>query len=195
MPQTIRDGKGRGNVAAVNSDNKLMVYSQSSSNQHSISEETQQAYQCIGTATLASGTVVALHIKNTSSTKNMVVSYIRHQVIDPSGGTAVPNASNYFKIALGRTYTSGGSEVTPVNVYAGSGNTAEVTAYDSAPTLAGTASEIDRNYTQSEANMQSFNKEGALIIPPNQTIELSYVGDQTNGTLYTRISFYMEEHD
>jgi hypothetical protein len=195
MPMQIRDGAGSGNLAQVDSNKRLQVYATSASNQHYASERDQQAYQCIGTATLASGTVVALHIKNTSTTKRMVVSYIRHQVIDPAGGTAVPNASNYFQVALGRTYSSGGSAATPVNVYAGSGNSAEVTAYQGAPTLAGTASEIDRDYTQSEANMQSFNKEGALIIPPNQTIELSYVGDQTSGTIYTRISFYMEGHD
>jgi hypothetical protein len=193
MPETIRSGVGNGYQAKVNADNRLHVYSKSASNQHSVSEEHQEAYQVIGTATLAAATVPVLHIKNTSSDKNMIVSYIRHQVIDPANGTALPNASCYFKIALGRTYTSGGSEVTPVNVYGGSAKTAEVTAYDSAPTLGGTAQEIDRWYTKAEADMNAFNKEGALIIPPNKTIELSYVGDHTAGICYARVSFYMEE--
>jgi len=39
--------------------------------------------------------------------------------------------------------------------------------------------------------MNTFNKEGALIIPPNQTMEVSYIGDRTGGTIYTRISFIM----
>ena len=82
---------------------------------------------------------------------------------------------------------------TPVNVFAGSGNDAEVTAYQGAPTLAGTATEIDRWYTKAEGDMHAFNKEGAVIIGPNRTMELSYVGDQTNGILYTRLSFIMKE--
>ena len=134
-----------------------------------------------------------MHVKNTSSTKNLVVTYIRHQIIDQSGGTAIPNASNYFRIALGRTYSAGGSTATPVNVFTGSGNTAEATIYQGAPTLTGTANEIDRWYTKAEADMNTFNKEGAVIVPPNQTIELAYVGDQTSGTLYTRLSFVMKE--
>jgi len=194
MPDTIRDGSGNGYLAKVNSENRLTVSSKSASNQHVVSAESHEAYQCIGTATLANETVTALHLKNTSEEKIMVVTYIRHQVIDPANGTALPNASCYFKVALGRTYASGGAAATPINVFGGSGNTANVTAYQTAPTLAGTAKEIDRNYTQSEANMQSFNKEGAVIIPPNETIELSYVGDHTAGILYTRISFYMEVH-
>jgi hypothetical protein len=192
----IRDGAGNGYLAKVDKDQKLTVYSTSASQQHVVSESAQQAYQVIGTVTPLSGTAPILHIKNTSSTKSIVVTYIRHQVLDPSGGTALPNASCYFKVALGRTYSSGGTEVTPVNVFAGSGNTADVTAYSgaSAITLAGTASEIDRWYTKAEGDMSSFNKEGALIIPPSQTIECSYVSDHTSGTVYTRVSFLMEEH-
>ena len=34
--------------------------------------ENEQAYQCIGIATLANGTVTSLHLRNTSSDKNMM---------------------------------------------------------------------------------------------------------------------------
>ena len=46
----------------------------------------------LGISTLASGTVAALHIKNISSTHDLVVTYIRHQVIAPAGGTALYDA-------------------------------------------------------------------------------------------------------
>lgn len=193
MSEQILDGTGTGNKAKVGSDFRLHVQSKSESLQHLISQEDEQAYQCIGTATLASGIVVVLHLKNTSSDRNLTITYIRHQILDPSGGTSFPNASNYYKIALGRTYVSGGSTATPVNVFAGSGNTAEVTAYQGGPTLTGTAAEIDRWYTQNEGSMNVFSKEGAVIIPPNQTIEMAYIGDRTGGTVYARISFLMEQ--
>ena len=188
--EQIKDGTGSGYLARVDSDHRLRTYAKSASIQHVVSEHEEEAYQVIGIATLSAGTVVALHIKNISS-GNMVVTYLRHQVVGATGGTSFPNTSNYFTIGLGRTYSSGGSLVTPVNVFGGSGNTAEVTAYHGDPTLAGTALEIDRWYTKSDADMNTFNKEGALIIPSNQTMEVSYIGDRTGGTIYTRISFIM----
>lgn len=193
MPDMIRDGQGKGFLAGVDGDNRLRVSAKTESLQHLISQEKNESYQCIGTATLANDTVVILHIKNISNNKEMVITYIRHQIINPDGGTALPNVSNYYKIALRRTYVSGGIVATPVNVWAGSGNAADVTAYQGGPILEGTAQEIDRQYTKESGDMNIFNKEGAVIIPPNETIELSYVSDQTSGTIYTRISFLMEE--
>lgn len=191
----IEDGTGGGYKSKVTQQNELKTAGESRSIQHEASKVDEQAYQVIGTATLSSGTVVPMHLKNTSATKKMVITYIRHQVIDQSGGTAIPNASNYFSVRFGRTYSSGGTEVTPVNVNRGSGNAADATTYNDDPTLAGTATEIDRWYTKAEADMNIFVKEGSVIIKPNNTIELAYVGDQSSGTIYARLSFIMVEDD
>ena len=193
MPDTIRDGTGTGSLAQVTDERRLSVTSKNEPLQHSISVEYQQAYQCLGFTTLANGTVTAIHLKNTSSTENMIVTYIRHQIIDPAGGTAFPNSSNYYSMRLGRIYSSGGTVAIPVNLFAGTGNIAGVIAYQESPVLSGSALEIDRQYTKAAGDMNSFNKEGSLIIPPNQTMEISYVGDQTSGTIYTRVSFLMEK--
>ncbi len=192
MPDTILDGRGQGNVAGVDLDGRLKVVSKNKPLQHLISQEDEEVYQVIGTAPLAATTVVALHIKNLSSTKNIIITYIRHQIIGPAGGATLPDAGNYYSIALGRTYVSGGSVAIPINVHVGSGHSANVIVYKGAPVLTGTAEEIDRWYTKAEADMNSFNKEGALIISPNNTMELSYIGDQTSGTIYTRLSFALE---
>jgi len=192
MADFIKDGTGSGYLAKVTTDNKLSVYSKSASLQHSVSEEREQAYQVISTATLGAGETVVMHVTNQSSS-NMVVTYLRHQLVGASGGTSFPNASNYFSVRLGRRYASGGSAVTPVNVFSGSGNTPNVDFYGSGPTLSGTALEIDRWYTKSDGDMNTFNKEGALIIPQNQTMEIAYQGDQTGGTIYSRLSFIMED--
>jgi hypothetical protein len=192
MPDLIKDGTGQGYYAGVNFENRLMVTAKTESLQHLISQDYGQAYQAIGTATLASGRVTVLHLKNTSSDKNMVVTYIRHQVVGATGGTAFPNALNYFEVSGGRTYLSGGDLKVPVNVNRGSGNLAEAIVYNGSPVLTGTESEIDRWYTQSDGDMNTLNKEGSLIVQPNNTIELSYTGDQTAGIIYTRVSFLME---
>lgn len=189
----IKDGTGKGFLVKVNSDNRLEVESSSNSIQSVLSIEKRQAYQVIGVATLAIGTTTALHVQNTSSDKNMVVTYIRHQIVDQAGGTPIPNANNYFKLAFGRTYVSGGAPATPINVNNGSGNEADIDSFQGDPVLTGTEEEIDRWYTKAEADMNSLNKEGAVVIPPNRTMELSYVGDQTSGIIYTRLSFLMRE--
>jgi len=191
MPDFIKDGTGSGFMAKVDSDNRLRTYAKSASIQHVVSEHDEGAYQIIGIATLSAGTVPVLHIKNVSSDTNMVITYIRHQVIGAAGGTAFPNDSNYFSVRLGRTYSSGGDTATPVNVFSGSGNVAKITAYQNEPTLSGTADEIDRWYTKSDGDMNTYNKEGALLVPPNKTIEVAYVGDRTSGTIMARISFIM----
>jgi len=179
------------NTAKVGDDRRLRVYAKSASIQHTVSEDDEEAYQVVSITSLSSGTVPVLHIKNTSTTKLMIITYIRHQVIGATGGTSFPNTSNYFSVRLGRLYASGGTECSPVNVYSGSGNEAEVTCYGNDPTLSGTAQEIDRWYTKADGDMNTYNKEGALIIPPNKTMEIAYVGDQTGGTIFARVSFIM----
>jgi hypothetical protein len=195
MPEMIRDGTGRGNLVGVTSENRLMVTAKTESLQHLVSSESGQAYQVLGTTPLVNGRVTVLHIKNISSTLNMVVTYIRHQIISPSGGTTIPNINNYFILTTGRTYVSDGDPKIPVNVNIGSGNLAEVTVYNGAPTLTGAEKEIDRWYTQASGDMNTMNKEGSLIVQPNNTLEMSYIGDQTSGTLYSRMSFIMEKGD
>jgi len=188
---TIEDGTGTGRRVGVNEENRLQASVVSQELQAHIAYHDEENYQVIGTASLSSGTTVCLHIKNTSAVDDMVIFFIRHQVVDQAGGTALPNASNYFSIAYGRTYGSGGSAVTPVNTVAGSLRTATATCYASGPTLAGTASELDRWYTQAEADMNTFAKYGALLLRPTQTAEFRYVGDQSSGTIYTRVTFSM----
>ena len=194
MPDHIRDGTGKANLAKVGDDNRLWTDAISNSAQHIAAHADQDAFQVIGTTTPAAATVVVLHGKNNHPTKDLVLTYVRHQVVDQSGGTAFPNASNYFRMALDRTYASDGASAVPVQLTAGNGKTSQTTWYTSTPTLVGTAREFDRFYTKAEGDMNTFNKEGTVIVPPNGTIEFSYVGDHTSGTIYCRVSFYMEEH-
>ena len=118
----IESGVGNGKWAGVDLNNRLKVAAETLPYQHIISKEEEQAYQVSGTATLASGTVVGMIIKNTSTTRNTVVTYVRHQIIDAAGGTAFPAAACYFTLNVGCSYTSGGAAVTPVNMAVGSGN-------------------------------------------------------------------------
>lgn len=191
MPRTIEDGTGSGKRAKVDEDNRLLVRAFSEPYQHEISHSEEQGYQVWSVTTPISGTVVCLHIKNNDNSRDMVFSFIRFQAVDMSGGTAFPNVNNYFSASFGRVYSSGGTTVSPINILSGSGNSANVTVYKNGPTLTGTATEFDRWYVHEDGQMKKWNKQGALIIPVNKTMEISYVGDHTSGGIYVRASFVM----
>jgi hypothetical protein len=132
-----------------------------------------------------------LHIKNTSSSKNMVVTYLRHQVVGGDGTVpSVDGASHYFEVVVGSTRT-GGTAVTPVNMYTNHGNTAEVEAYNDATVTGGSV--VDKWFTKAFGDMNTFNKEGSLVIPPNQGMHIAYTHLNTTGKVYARVSFVMEE--
>ena len=192
MGLMIDDGVGQGYSAKVTKRNQLATYTESASIQHYISANQGQAYQVIGDfATVNNSTHTVLHVKNSDSDRVMVVTYIRVNLLDFAGGTSVPNVATYFDIGFGRTVSSGGTAVTPVNMNRDSGNTASVTATDNNPTMAGTFTEIDRHYVQAEGQEWAYNKEGTVILGLNDTIEIRVTSDHTSGVAYARMSFIM----
>lgn len=176
-----------GRQARVTKNFQVRVQSESQPLQHYLSAFEESAYQSLGTATPTNGTTTVLHIENTSSTLSMVFTFIRLQAIALTGGTAVPNAANYWRFAFGRTWASGGTLATAVNVNRGSGKSAPATIYTGGPTLTGTALEFDRFYP-TDQSQSSISKEGALILSPATSMEISFVGNNTGGTLYARAS-------
>jgi hypothetical protein len=190
MGLQIIDGQGSGNVAGVTSEGLLRVQAQTNPLQFHHSREHGAAYQVQGDfASVNNSTHAVLHLKNTSSTKVVVVTYIRCQFLDYAGGTALPNVATYWDFGLNRTVSSGGTAVTPVNMNAASGNAASVTATDNNPTMGGTFLEFDRYYPSSEADQLTYNKEGALILGQNDTFEIRITSDHTSGVAQARVSF------
>lgn len=193
----IESGAGNAKEAAVDKHLRLEVQSESASIEHTISKRDGQAYQINGTATVANTTVVIGHVKNTSSTRAMIINHINWQVLDISGGSAIPNANNFLCIQHGRSFSTGGSAITPVNLKVGSGNAADVIAYDSNPTLTGTATQIDRWYPKASGDHMEFEayQTGTMIVDPGKEIEFSYVSDHLGGTVFVSLGFTMEDID
>lgn len=186
----ILDGQGGSNVAGVTSEGLLRVQAQTNAIQFHHSREHGSAYQVQGDfASVNNSTHAVLHLKNTSSSKLVVVTYIRCQFLDYAGGTALPNVATYWDFGLNRTVSSGGTAVTPVNMNATSGNASSVTATDNNPTMGGTFLEFDRYYPSSEADQLTYNKEGTLILGQNDTFEIRITSDHTSGVAQARVSF------
>ena len=183
-----------GNTAAVDNNRRVQTAAKSSPLQHIVSEESQQAYQVSGSCSLTIGAEIALHVKNISTTRNMIVTYVRAQVIDITG---FAEAATYVTINRGQTVASGGTPVTPTNMYIGHSNAAEVTATSgaSAITEGGTVVEFDRWFPKEDADKERWGKDGALIVPPQQSIDVMITSGTAAGELYTRMSFLMEAPD
>lgn len=183
---------GTGRQAFVSNDGQLLTQAENLSLQHFISRYRGNAYQAqfIDSGLTAKENIIG-HIKNTSSNLSLVVTYIRFQVPVVAGGTALGgNVASYWKFNFNRTYSSGGTLTTPVNMNRSSGNTSDTLAYQNDPTLSGTAVEFDRLYPNGNGQ-DSYNKEGSLILAPNDNMDISFTTDNTSGTAYCRLTFLM----
>lgn len=186
----IESAAGKAYGAKVNKDNRLATESVSLAAQALRSREHGDSYQVEGTITIATSDTPVLWIRNDSQTKLMVITYIRMMSI----GAAASNVDGYFTVKLGSAYTSGGNAVTPVNVNRNSGRTSSSTSYDgsTALTLSG-GSQIDKNW---EANsMQSYNKEGSVVLGNNDAMSIWHKGSTVAGSAYARISYYFIDNE
>lgn len=194
MPDSILDGTGKGFGAKVDSSNRLKVDAISSTFEHFVSHTESNGYQIIGTASPVDGTVNIIHIKNVDSNNlTLLPMRIRTQLIDLAGGSSLPNANNYFSFTLEEMHSSGGSTATPINTTAGSTKLSSTIVHINDPTLIGTAKEIERCYPSVNGEIDIWQTDGVLIVPPGNTMNVRYVGDYTSGLLYTSILFVMDE--
>ena len=191
MDINIKDGS-TGNIAEVNSESRVLTQALTASPQLHEALRNGQVYQVQGTANPNNNTVYVLVLDNDSTTKTLVVTYIRCQYFDNSGGTALPTANTYFEVGHGIETAAAGTERTPVNTNAGSANSAEVTCYTaSTAQVSGTFAGLDTYYVKGEAELLTYNKEGSLIAPPGKSISIRITTDDTAATAYARISFMM----
>ena len=189
----IEDGQGTGNKVGVTIEHQILTQAENHELQHHISWKDGQCYQTLGEiTTIAAASETVLHMQNTSSTKNFIVSYIRLQIAGEAGGTALSDVLTYFELGFGRTYASGGVAQVPVNMNRTSGNVAAITAYDESPVLAGTFVQFDKWYPGVD-QMQTYNKHGSLILGFNDTLEFRLVTDHTSGNALARVTGFFKD--
>ena len=187
----ILDGSGTGQLAHVTREGQIRSMSEIHSLQHHVSRHSGQAFQVIGNSTHTGGsgsdTYTVLHIKNISSSKWLLITYIRLQAILSTTG----DSEDYFSLGFGTEYSLNGGGTTPVNINRQSGNEADVVckqSLDDDPiTVTGTFTEMDRWYSDG-ASMMTFNKEGSVILGHNNTFESRFT-TVLDGTFYTRVTF------
>jgi len=183
----IEDGTGSGKLAKVNNENRLLVKAVTSENQHHVSEADHQAYQMSADIAIDITEQDLILIKNTSSTRNLIVTFIRLEV----ASAAAASEDAYFNVEIGGDYASGGTASVPINMNVGSGTSADGEFYDAsgaAIVVSGTWNQIDRTYKDDN----SYNKHGSLILPKNACLKISHKGSTAAGQAYCRVSFYLD---
>jgi hypothetical protein len=183
----IKDGTGSGSEARV-INNRLVTKAVTSPLQHVVSESSQQAYQVSADIAIATSEQNLLLVKNTSSTSNIVLTYIRVQ----AAGAAAAGTAAYFNISVGGDYASGGTAITPTNMFVGSANAADGVFYDatgSAIVTSGTFTQIDRTYLDND----TYSKSGSLILAKGSSLLISHKGSTVAGQAYCRVSFYFDD--
>ena len=126
----ILDSTGAGYGARVNKKNRLDTRSVAETLQHNISHEDNLSFHVSADIAVLATEQDILFIQNEHESKNLVVTYIRVE----SAGVATPDENAYFSIGVGGTYTSGGTDITPINMFANSAIAASGTFVDATGT-------------------------------------------------------------
>jgi hypothetical protein len=180
MSGWIEDGSGDDYKAKVNSRNQLSVNAETLTPIAMASIRKNNAFVVSSNFTTSSGSDTVFYLKNTGP-KSIIIHHFHLGM----------NAATHYEL-FRCTGTPSGTEVTPVNLYLGSSNTANVTTYGDAPITGLTTGDIIAySRAQSSRPDMSFELAGALIIPTGEAI---CAINQANTTqIWVNCYFYVDE--
>jgi hypothetical protein len=155
-------------------------------------------FTVLGTATITgAASFYPLFIQNTDPSYLMVIDRVFVQVVGATGGTAPPNAGDYFS-ALLNTTGSGGTAVTPTNLNRTSTKVANCTALNLNPTVVITSAlESHRWFSQSNGVAYELvpSRLDDMILGRNNTLAIRYTTTNTSGTVLATVTFMMTTTD
>jgi len=184
MPDTIIDGKGRGNVAHVTDQGRIRVSSVSRSKEHNANLEKGNAYNILVSVTPTGAGDCFLYMKNTS-TKNLII----------EGFAAWVAASERLDGYLGQSGTPVGGAAAPTpNLNAGSANTpvgeflvgADITGMSGGRL-------IQRARVPANTATNNVNFDADIVLPPQTT----FTAYALNGAIAIEghMTFWIEEEE
>lgn len=182
MPESIRDGSGKGYLAGVTNERRLQIGGVTVSKEHHTNFEHQDTYNILFTDVTPTGAGdVFLYVKNTSA--------------DPivcEGFSIFCPTDEIISICLGGSGTpSGGTDVEPANLTAGAGHIARgVFQTGSDITGINGSTEVARYGVSAGADSKFRNFDADLVIPQNQVLCMS----ASNGSILLN-GFLVMWHD
>jgi hypothetical protein len=174
MPDTIRDGKGRGYVAEVNSQNQISVAAVSVSKEHYVNLRHEDAYNFLFSHTSMDTTSACciVYMQNTSAENIICEGMIIRCTGDQVFTIKVAESGNPI----------GGTDIIPANLNAGS-NKLAAGVFQCGCNITGLSGgrEIIKLYTNdSYIESKSWNFDADIVIPQNQTLSIYITNPNVN---------------
>lgn len=171
----INDGKGTGYAAGINAENRLLTSSICATPEHQINHSKGLAFQAYFAVNPAGADDVIFYILNNDNI-DIVIEGI---TINTSAAEEIE-----YGFCSGTAVATSGASLVPVNLNAGSGNTADITCYgntaDGAVDITGlTRTRIERIWLAASETTFYYNFEADLILPKNKAFYISAVGGDT----------------
>jgi len=182
----IEDGVGKGTVAEVDDENRLIVKAVTVTEEHYINNHDGNAYNMTFQNSAISGNSPFFYIKNTDDMWMICEGF---NVFSTYPGL------QYIEISLGDTGTAAaGSAGTPVNMNAGSGKLADVTCrYGNKLTGLTQGNIIERHYVASGGSSKSVNFDMDVILPKNTTLTFRGSPNCSGQRMDCTLDFYFHE--
>jgi hypothetical protein len=182
MPETIRDGKGRGYLAAVNADNQIITRSTIVEQRLMSAIDLNYFEVTTGQITLTDTTETGIiYLKNdVSSNMNIVIDRVFYDIWTSTSGSGADGILKYYK----NPTITGGTDIVPVSTNFGSVTTATGTFKKSLTTMTGavwwTAYITDK--------MTIALEEGRIVIPSGTSFGITVVAPTGNTSIKVSIN-------
>ena len=187
MPDTIRDGKGKGYLASVTACNRLLTDSVSKNVEFVISKDFGNMYNISTTCEISAGNNHILYIKNNDPNRNLVVSEIKFQIIN---STDLPNINNYLSLTFNPTLNTIGTTVNSINLRQGSGNIADITSYSCPDVTLDSNLEAFR-VCPNNNELYTLDKRGSIMLNHNDSLVFTYNSNNDTGHILLNMLFGM----
>ncbi len=187
MPNTLRDGTGKGYLLKIDNKNRLQGYVVTETEASFINRVEKEAYSGTWESALtAASTDYIIYLKNTSD-KDMVINRVKHRCTGA-------NSTLSFWVNIDGTPGGSLTTLTPANRNAGSNNLADVEYYRSTQiTGLSNGRKIGSLYGKDGEEFEYADPCSGFIIPPNGTFGIK--SSETVSAHYGGISFYFRDRE
>ena len=181
MPDTIRDGSGKGYLAHVDTDGRLHTHSRVTDEATSISQTEGELYSWTTNHDVGADEYV-MCIRNNNQTKHLCIETIR----------ACNDTATNFSVGFGTWATvGGGAEVVGANANSDSGNVAQATCHITATNFTPDATPLLQSVTGASTE-RTYRPEGKILLGYHDTIYFKTTAASTSNCSMIVWGFYME---
>ena len=205
MTSQIKDGKGRGYLAGVDSANRLLVQSstQSEIGFHSVKEAKSFGIYARAGAVAANTNEGILFMQN-QGTNNIIISQITFSVGYPTGTASSSNVWAKYEMFFGTSLATGGSARVPLCLNRGSTSNSIAAAYDgddnstTMMTVTGNTSAnefLDVRLNTHGTSTFEFDTRDAMVLAPLTTLWIQAEGSDIGTRFRCNVYYFEETHE